>query len=237
MTFSRMFLQSLVAPPPPPPNKPGKWNLPHNRVGDSLIYRKGIFIKETDKMDLFLTFIIVFGMSIAALWDLKWQKIPNIFTFPMMLFGFVYHGVTSGLIGLGFSAAGFCIGIFVFLIPYLMGGMGAGDAKLMGAAGAMLGPKGVIIAAVISILFGGIYAMALLAIHHDFSRSLLRRVGISLKTLLLTGQFILIPSGKEEKKPALYYGVPIALGAMCYVYLKITGSHFIQDILGFQFTI
>jgi prepilin peptidase CpaA len=188
-------------------------------------------------MDIFLTFFIVFGMTIAALWDVKTHKIPNIFTIPMMLFGFAYHGVTNGLMGLGFSATGFCVGIFVFFIPYLMGGMGAGDAKLMGAAGAMLGPKGVIIAGAISMVFGGIYAMALLAIHQDFSRSLLRRMGLTLRTFLLTSQIILIPSGKNEKQPTLVYGIPIALGTMCYVYLKITGSHFIQDILGFQFTI
>jgi prepilin peptidase CpaA len=201
------------------------------------MHQKWKYGKEANLVDVFLVFILAFGMTIAALWDVKTRKIPNIFTFPMMLFGFAYHGVTSGLMGLGFSAAGFCIGIFVFFIPYLMGGMGAGDAKLMGAAGAMLGPKGVIIAAVISIVFGGIYAMVLLAIHHDFSRSLLRRAGITLKTFLLTSQIILIPSGKDEKKPTLYYGVPIALGTMCYVYLKITGSNLIQDILGFQLTI
>ena len=194
-------------------------------------------VREGDEVDILLILFITFGMTMAALWDVKTRKIPNIFTFPMMLFGFVYHGVTSGLIGLGFSAAGFCVGIFVFFIPYLMGGMGAGDAKLMGAAGAMLGPKGVIVAAVISMVFGGIYAMALLGIHYDFSRSLLRRVGITLKTFFLTSQIILIPSGKDEKQPTLYYGVPIAMGTMCCVYLKITGSHFIQDVLGFQFTI
>jgi prepilin peptidase CpaA len=201
------------------------------------MHQKPKYGKEANPVDVFLIFTLASGMTISALWDVKTGKIPNIFTFPMMLFGFAYHGVTSGLMGLGFSAAGLGVGIFVFFIPYLMGGMGAGDAKLMGAAGAMLGPKGVIIAAVISIVFGGIYAMALLAIHHDFTRSLLRRMGITLKTFLLTTQIILIPSGKDDKQPTLYYGVPIALGIMCYVYLKITGSNFIQDILGFQFTI
>lgn len=188
-------------------------------------------------MDIFLTSFIVFGMTIAALWDVKTQKIPNLLTFPMMVFGFAYHGVTSGLTGLGFSAAGLGVGIVIFLIPYLMGGMGAGDAKLMGAAGAVLGAKGVIVAAALSMAFGGVYAMCLLVIHHDFSRSLLRRVGISLKTFLLTGHVISIPSGKEEKKPVLYYGVPIALGTISYMYLRITGSDFIQSVLGFPFTI
>jgi len=188
-------------------------------------------------MDFFLIVLLACAMSIAAIQDLKTRKIPNLLTYPVMLFGLVYHGVLSGLMGIGFSAAGVGVGIGVFLIPYLMGGMGAGDAKLMGAAGAILGAKGVIIAAVMSILIGLVYAMVLLLIHHAYCRSLLHRLWIMLQTFFLTRQFIPIPPGNGEKQPTLSYALPIALGTMCYVFFKATNSHFIQDLLGVQFSI
>ena len=189
------------------------------------------------KMNIFPILVLSFGMTIAVIQDLRSRKIPNLLTFSMMLLSLSYHGVTGGLSGLGFSAAGVAIGTGVFLIPYLMGGMGAGDAKLMGAVGAMLGPKGVVIAALISIMLGLFYAILLLFLHMDYARSFLRRARITLETFLLTRQFIPIPPGKEERKPVLCYALPIALGTMCCLYLKVTGSGFIQNLLGFQFTI
>jgi len=184
-----------------------------------------------------LIVLLACAMAIAAIRDLKTRKIPNLLTYPVMLFGLVYHGVLSGLMGIGFSVAGLSVGIGLFLIPYILGGMGAGDAKLMGAAGAILGPKGVIIAAVMSILIGLVYAMVLLLIHHDYCRSLLHRLWIMSKTFFLTRQFIPIPPGNGEKQPTLSYALPIALGTMCYVFMKATNNQFIQDSLRVQFSI
>ena len=173
-------------------------------------------------------------MIIAAINDLKAHKIPNLLVFPMMLIGLIYHGILGGLNGIGFSAAGLGVGIGVFLVLYLMGGMGAGDLKLMGAAGAFLGAKGVIIAAFISVLIGLAYAIVLLFIHMDYARSFLRRARIGIKSFFLTRKFISIPPSKDETQPKLSFGIPVALGTMCYLFLKMTGSDFIQDLLGVQ---
>jgi prepilin peptidase CpaA len=188
-------------------------------------------------IDFFITGLLAFGMLIAGIMDLKTKRIPNLLTFPMMSFGFVYHGTINGLSGMGFSAAGVGVGIGVFLIPYVMGGMGAGDAKLMGAAGAFLGAKGTVIAAVMSVLIGLIYAIVLLFIHSDYACSFFRRVVMTLKSFILTRQFIPIPPSKHEKQLVLSYGVPIALGTICYLFLKITGSEFVLNLLGFQFSL
>ena len=188
-------------------------------------------------MDFSLIVLLACAMAIAAIWDLRTRKIPNLLTYPVMLFGLGYYGILDGLVGIGFSLAGLILGIGMFLIPYLLGGMGAGDAKLMGAAGAVLGPKGVIIAAVMSILIGLVYAMVLLLIHHDYCRSLFHRVWIMSKTFFLTRQFIPIPPGNDEEQPTLSYALPIALGTMCCVFLKAINNQFIQDLLGVQFSI
>lgn len=155
----------------------------------------------------------------------------------MMLFGIAYHGAMSGLNGVGFSMGGLVVGICIFIIPYMMGGMGAGDAKLMGGVGAILGPKEIIIAATLSAVLGFFYAIVLLVIHLDYTRSFLRRIGITVKALFLTRQFIPIPPGKDERKPALRFALPMAFGIIFYASLKVTRSNLIQDLLGFQFTI
>jgi prepilin peptidase CpaA len=51
----------------------------------------------------------------------------------------------------------------VFLIFYVLGGMGGGDVKLMAGFGALLGPRGILEAAVWTAGCGGILAMGVIA--------------------------------------------------------------------------
>ncbi|MFO7970827.1 MAG: A24 family peptidase, partial [Desulfobacterales bacterium] len=139
--------------------------------------------------------------------------------------------------GFLFSLTGIGIGLFVFIIPYIMGGMGAGDAKLMAAVGAFLGPKGVLISAVLAIFAGLIYAIALLAVHPYYRRPFFSRSWLTVKAFFLTHQFIPILPEKEEKKPVLRFALPIALGTFSYLYLKATENGLIQNLLGINFDI
>ena len=167
----------------------------------------------------------------AAVFDLRYQKIPNLLTFPTMIVALAYFGLTRGLDGLLFSAAGLGLGLAFLVIPYLMGGMGAGDAKLLGAAGAVLGPQGIFHAFVLTALIGGIYAVILLLVDSWHSRGFLARMTTMLKTFALTGQLIYIPAPKEEKKRKLSYGIAIALGALCTMAWKLSHPDFLISIL------
>ena len=176
-------------------------------------------------------------MIVAVAWDLKKQKIPNFITAPLMLCGLAYHGITGGFSGVSFSFIGIIAGIAIFIIPYILGGMGAGDAKLMGGAGALIGAKGAIISGVFSILIGLIYAIILLVIYGKYGITFLKSSGTLIKTLFFTRQWIYIPPESEEKRPTLCYALPIALGTLIYIYLKATGSTLIQDLLGIRFSL
>ena len=188
-------------------------------------------------MDLFLTAPLAAAMLFAVFFDLKSRKIPNLITYPLMLYGLAYHVISNGFSGLGFSFTGIVAGIGIFIIPYILGGMGAGDAKLMGGAGALIGAKGVIISGFMSILVGFMYAIILLVVHSKYGISFLKRTVVAVKTFLLTRQWIYIPPESEEKRPTLCYALPIALGTLIYIYLKATGSTLIQDLLGIRFSL
>ena len=181
--------------------------------------------------------LLLFGMTVAVLRDIESCKVPNYVTFPLMLAGLAWHGGMDGLSGLGFSAAGLSLGIAVFIIPYILGGMGAGDVKLLGAAGAILGAKGVVVTAVLSILIGFLYAIVLLLAHPKYLLSMLQRFWATVKTLLFTGQLIVLPRDGDQKQLKLKYALPIALGSLAVVYLKLSESNPVQYILGFQFSL
>ena len=87
-------------------------------------------------MDLFPVILLISAITVSVVEDVRRQKIPNLVTFPTMVIALIYYGISSGLNGLFFSAGGLASGMGFFMILYVMGGMGAGDVKLMGASGA-----------------------------------------------------------------------------------------------------
>ena len=130
-----------------------------------------------------------------------------------MLIGLVCHLLNGGLNGLFFSMIGLLLGIALFSLPYLFGGMGAGDVKLMGAVGSLLGPKGVFMAFIFTAIIGGIYAIVILTLH-GLLKETFKRYWMILKTFILTQKFIYTPPSEKKNKPRLYYGVAIALGTL-----------------------
>ena len=54
------------------------------------------------------------------------------------------------------------MGFLAFLLFYLLGGLGAGDLKLMAAFGSILGPFGILLTALLAAIFGGLTAAAAL---------------------------------------------------------------------------
>jgi prepilin peptidase CpaA len=160
-------------------------------------------------------------VTVCAVIDLRIQKIPNRITFPAMLAALVFHGVVGGWSGLGDSALGMALGLFLFSIPFLMNGMGGGDAKLLGAVGAWVGPAGLWPVVLYTALAGGVYAIALIAFHRECRERFYYGPFQQFKHFLLTRSFL--PLGSEPVKttgPKLCYGLAIAAGTFTHILLS-----------------
>lgn len=107
--------------------------------------------------------VVLAAVLIAAVTDVWKFKVYNALTVPLMVGGLIYHTATAGWAGLATSAMGLLFGFAILLIFYAMGGMGAGDVKLMAAIGAWLGMPMTFYVFIASGLAGGVYAIALLA--------------------------------------------------------------------------
>ena len=164
--------------------------------------------------NVFLSTFLAIILLTAAIYDIWLAKIPNVITCSGMIIGIIYFGVTQGLSGAGLSIAGLLVGSAVFLPFYLLKGMGAGDIKLMGAVGALVGLKAVIPAIVFTALAGGIYVLVLIFFHPRALKRLIFGIVPMLKTLLITGQLILPSLFEKGKKPQVRYGIAIAAGTL-----------------------
>lgn len=158
--------------------------------------------------------------------DIVRRKIPNFLTFPAMLLGLLYHGFTGGWSGLGYSLGGLLLGAGLLLLPFVLGGMGAGDVKYLAAVGALQGAGFTAAAALLSALAGGAAAFFILLLQGRLRLTLLGLFGAPLSRLLAflaeRLRFPLLfrlaaraaPPRGERKHIYLPYGVAIALGAL-----------------------
>ncbi len=160
---------------------------------------------------LTLTFAVVMGL--AALWDVATRRIPNALTLGGLGIALVLRaGLGWGALGAG--ALGLGVGILVGLPLFAIGGLGGGDAKLLFAAGAFMGPAKFLPSLLAVAFVGG--ALALLVI--------LQR-GLLLPALASSGRVLgnLLSFGRRgeritlEDAPArltIPYGVAIAAGCL-----------------------
>lgn len=169
-------------------------------------------------MDHIIVPALIAILSVAVVTDLKAQRIPNFLTLPAILAGLAYHGLTRGLGGLSFAAAGLALGLAVMLVPYLLSVMGGGDVKLMAAVGAWLGVDDLFGAFLFTCLAGGVYALLVLARHRRLPR-VLRNIWGTFFVLAATHRFEYapVPEPAGPRLPRLCYGVAIAAGTLGYL--------------------
>jgi prepilin peptidase CpaA len=108
-------------------------------------------------------FSLLAVLIISSVTDLAWHRIPNILLLSALVLALILQASGDGLDGMRSAAAGLLVGL-AFLMPlYAMGGMGAGDVKLLGVVGAFLGPWGALVAGVAALIAGAILGVAYIA--------------------------------------------------------------------------
>jgi prepilin peptidase CpaA len=108
-----------------------------------------------------ITVVAAVGL-VAAIIDVRMYKVHNLLTIPLAVSGLLFHAITGGVAGLGFSLVGLLIGFASLIVFYALGGVGAGDVKLMTGVGAWLGGWLTINVIVMAGIAAGLYSLVLI---------------------------------------------------------------------------
>jgi prepilin peptidase CpaA len=171
-----------------------------------------------------LDFSILLVTALSVFFDLMVRRIPNWIIAFGLAGGLLLNG-SQGFAQFSHSLLGFIGGIAVFIVPFALGWMGAGDVKYFGVVGALLGVEWLPRVLFYSILTAGVLAIASVAIGR-FNSGSLKAAWTDCKLAILSlGRVLPDSIGKRTAKGAdsVPWGVAIGAGTLVAYYFDPTG--------------
>ena len=166
-----------------------------------------------------VAYLVTFVLVEAAIIDGRSLKVPNWLTLHFVLGGLAYAYWAGGAPLLGWSLAGAAVGLACLMPLYAIGGMGAGDVKLMAGAGAWIGPAYIFWSFLSTAIVGGGMALAMMAASGELARHLAMTRAIGREVLTVRDPVALseIAARRKPTMMLLPYGIPIAVGTIAYL--------------------
>jgi len=163
---------------------------------------------------------VVLGLAlalaiVAGYTDWRSRRIPNWLTVSGFLLGVAANAVLGGWGGLKTSLLGAGLGLLVLLPFVIVRALGAGDWKLAGALGAIVGPGVLVDLLMVSVFVAGIMALGLVIYKRRFKETLrnMGRLLASMGTFRMPGPEVSLDNPQSLKIP---YGVALALTTLLF---------------------
>ncbi|NUQ64573.1 MAG: prepilin peptidase [Pirellulales bacterium] len=169
-----------------------------------------------------VSWLVTVVLIVAAAIDGWKLKVPNWITFPMILSGWAASAAVFGWAGLAWSMVGTAVGLALLMPAYAIGGMGAGDVKLLAGVGAWVGATHTFWAFLASAVLGGIIALAMVLYRQKWRHHQAQFWAILTEILVIRDPNELSAIAAERKSTMLLlpYGIPIAIGTVGYLACK-----------------
>lgn len=161
--------------------------------------------------------LVAIVLVVAAIIDGRSLKVPNWLTFPFAAAGFLYSLSPGGISPLD-SLAGLALGLALLLPLYAVGGMGAGDVKLLAGVGAWVGPSITLWSFVATVLVGAFMAIVMMARSGKFFSHIFQIREIASEWMAVRDPVLLAQTAAVRKPRMLLlpYGIPMAIGTITY---------------------
>ncbi|MFO1063703.1 MAG: A24 family peptidase [Pirellulales bacterium] len=157
-------------------------------------------------------------LVVAAVIDGLYLKVPNNITYPLIVAGWIYSFIIGGWAGLGISLAATVIGFACLFFLHLIGGMGAGDVKLLAGIAAFVGIEHTLWIFAATTIVGGIMALGQIAWvrgwrkHFEQAQAIVKEVA----DVRNADKLYDIAQNRKSRMLLLPYGIPMTIAAIGY---------------------
>ncbi len=168
--------------------------------------------------------VVTITLIVAAVVDGFELKVPNKITFPFVISGWLYSAVFASTMGmswyesLGWSLLGTVVGLALLLPLYMIGGMGAGDVKLLAGVGAWIHVTHTFYSFALSTVVGAILAVLMVTYRGAWSKHINQfwLIVNEILTIKDPEQLSTIAAERKSSMLLLPYGIPLAMGTIAY---------------------
>ena len=188
---------------------------------------------QTLLLEKWHVFFVGIVLIVGAWIDGKQLKVPNWLTYPFVFTGLAYSLIAGASTPEGWSFAGawggwssglagglwgMVVGLLCLLPLYSVGGMGAGDVKLMAGVGAWLGWYTTVYAFCVTTIVGAALAIAMVLYrgtfwHHYANCLMILREWMEVRN---PWELSRLAAERKPKMALLPYGIPMCIGSLGY---------------------
>jgi prepilin peptidase CpaA len=158
-------------------------------------------------------------LSVAIFYtDTRYRRIPNKLVLVALVGGLAVNTIFGGLWGLLLSLGGFALAFALTLLLHVLGTLGAGDVKLFGAVGSIIGVSLVLPTLLVVAVMGGALAVCKMI----YTRT-------AKTTLLNVAQFFVgrlsgmgapkFAAATADRRRTIPYGVAICVGSLVSLFV------------------
>ncbi|HEX8521735.1 MAG TPA: A24 family peptidase [Tepidisphaeraceae bacterium] len=172
--------------------------------------------------------LLIVLVAIGACTDVRSRRIPNWLNLTLLASGLILSATMLRLVTPSQAFAGAGVGLAIPLVLHILGGLGAGDVKLLCGIGAWVGPKMVIYIIAGAAIAGLVLVIAQCLVERRVG-VLLRNTGVlalSLVNLPRLGLGQVIETGQrcQSARRPMPYAVPVLAGTIAAMLMLNLGS-------------
>jgi prepilin peptidase CpaA len=165
-----------------------------------------------------VVWLVSFVLIEAAIIDGRSLRVPNWLTFHFLVGGLLFALWKGGSSLLSTSLMGAGAGLMCLLPLYAIGGMGAGDVKLMAGVGAWIGPWLTLWAFFSTAIAGALIATGMIVYSGKLYRhvAMMHTIGHEVLTIRSPGTLSERAARRKPTMTLLPYAIPIAVGTIAF---------------------
>ena len=157
-------------------------------------------------------------LAIAVCYDLRDRRIPNWLVLVGIAVGMAFSVLLGGLAAFRDSGVGMLLGVFLFVPFFVLGVIGAGDAKLFGVVGSFVGYEALWAIWIYVLISGGVIAVISILAIRSYPRFIENMKMLAYSVFYGFGQSGIAVTGDAFSTSAkVPYALAIAVGVIVWM--------------------